>query len=70
MLMVTQYATEHDEKGERMPLTLDPDQVKPYWASAVEGKFDETIRPHVFMLLKYFGDFKQMSVSEYFHNCV
>ena len=54
-----------------MPLTLNPEQVKTYWEHAKDKgflpNFDETIRSHVFMLLKYFGDFKQMAVSEYFH---
>ena len=31
LLEVTKYATEHDEKGERLPLTLNKDEVKTYW---------------------------------------
>ena len=53
-----------------MPLTLNPNEVKTYWeqatADGVLADFDETVHPHVFMLLKYFGDFGQMCSSTFY----
>ena len=73
---VTEYATQHDEKGERLPSTLDPEEVKSYWKDyervpedEQQSRFDEVIRTHVFMLLKYFGDFGRMAGSKFFHEC-
>ena len=72
---VTEYATQHDEKGERLPSTLNENEVKPYWkndkipSDEQQKRFDELIRSHVFMLLKYFGDFGRMAVSKFFHQC-
>ena len=70
MYKVTAYATNHDEKGLGMPLDLDKVEVPAYWEGQRDNdNFDEIIRPHVFMLLKYFGDFGQMVASQYFNAC-